>query len=140
MGISVKRTGKENIQNEMFSVFRIQVNANNCSRDLIQIALSAHVPIDEQNPHRIQESKCENCLLCRNLRLIFNQSSYLFHSYLCGYIYLKSLDLDSSRCLFIHVPPIDDEHTVDDIRDGVLTVIEECIYQLQTGCGCRAKQ
>lgn len=45
-------------------------------------------------------------------------------------MYLKSLDFDSGRCLFIHVPPICEEHTVDVIRDEILNVIKKCIEQL----------
>lgn len=61
---------------------------------------------------------------------------FYLDSYLCGYIYLKSLDYDSNRCLFIHVPPICEKHTIEGIRDGLLAVIRKCIEQLQTGCGC----
>lgn len=62
--------------------------------------------------------------------------SLLFYSYLCGYIYLKSLDIDSNRCLFIHVPPICEEYTVDTISDGILNVIKKCVEQLLTKCEC----
>lgn len=136
MGISVKRTGMESIWTKLISVFRIQVNANNYLRNLISIRLSCHVPTSEQNVHKILESKFVNRLLCWTIRALTNFSHF---SYLCGYIYLKSLDLDSSRCLFIHVPPIDEEHTVDATREGVLTVIKECIDQLQAKGGYKAK-
>lgn len=51
-------------------------------------------------------------------------------SYLCGYIYLKSLDADQTRSLFIHVPPPRDDLSVAKISDVILSVIKQCVKQL----------
>jgi len=51
-------------------------------------------------------------------------------SFLCGYIYLKSLDVDNERCLFIHVPRFSERFTSQTISDGILFVIEKCLKQL----------
>lgn len=55
--------------------------------------------------------------------------SYL-SSYLCGYIYLKSLDIDADRSVFIHVPRICEKFTAQTISDGILFVIKKCLKQL----------
>lgn len=50
--------------------------------------------------------------------------------YLCGYIYLKSLDVDPQRSLFIHVPPINKPYTIREMADAILKVVEHCVKDL----------
>ncbi|XP_059618011.1 pyroglutamyl-peptidase 1 [Phlebotomus argentipes] len=59
---------------------------------------------------------------------IFSGSTDVGH-YLCGYIYVKSLDFCPSRTLFIHVPKVEiiDPATV---QRGIVDVIQKCLEQI----------
>lgn len=50
--------------------------------------------------------------------------------YLCAYTYLKSLDMDCRRSLFIHVPKINQPFSSKETSDVICRVIVLCIEQL----------
>jgi pyroglutamyl-peptidase len=47
--------------------------------------------------------------------------------YLCGYVYIKSLDKNPERALFIHVPCIDQPFSSQETATGIFKVIEQCL-------------
>lgn len=59
------------------------------------------------------------------------ESSCDVGKYLCGYIYLKSLDINRQRSLFVHVPCINKPFTVQEMADGIFKIIELCVMDLE---------
>lgn len=51
-------------------------------------------------------------------------------SFLCCYIYLKSLQRNDERTLFVHVPNESDVYSADAVSQDILRIIEKCVQQL----------
>ncbi|XP_037933885.1 pyroglutamyl-peptidase 1-like [Teleopsis dalmanni] len=59
------------------------------------------------------------------------QSSRNPGNYLCGYIYLKSLDINRNRSLFVHVPQIDKPFSSQEVSDMIFNIVQECVRQIE---------
>ncbi|KAG4068541.1 hypothetical protein HA402_004882 [Bradysia odoriphaga] len=88
-------------------------NGSNC--DVLTTCLDVEKIVEEVNAVLPEQMLC---------------SSTKVGSYLCGYIYLNSLDRNCERTLFIHVPPVDKPYSSQQTSASILAVLEKCVEQL----------
>ncbi|XP_023164443.1 pyroglutamyl-peptidase 1 isoform X2 [Drosophila hydei] len=81
---------------------------------------------------RVVNSACKDCVATAEAdkTLGATMASKNVGSFLCGYIYLKSLDINCNRSLFVHVPPIDKPFSTSQTADILYRIIEQCIQQI----------
>lgn len=60
------------------------------------------------------------------------ESSCEVGRYLCAYIYLKSLDIDNKRSLFVHVPCLNKPFSAQEISTAIYKIVGECIIDLSS--------
>ncbi|EDW70559.1 pyroglutamyl-peptidase 1 [Drosophila virilis] len=77
---------------------------------------------------------CDECVApartVNNKALEATKASKNVGDFLCGYIYLRSLDVDSKRTLFVHVPPIDKPFSSAQTSEILSKIIMQCVEQL----------
>lgn len=52
--------------------------------------------------------------------------------YLCEYIYYKSLNIDSSKTLFVHVPSLNEPYTAEQLSESLHKIIMEALKQVNS--------
>lgn len=76
------------------------------------------------------ESACLDIFKCRKANLFVSSNSFL-----CGYVYLRSLDRNADRTLFVHVPKVNEPYSSAEISRAILRTIELCMDQInQRNC------
>lgn len=58
----------------------------------------------------------------------------ILHRYLCEYIYFKSLCINKHQTIFIHVPNLDQDHTVEKLAQSLKCVIAKLLNQVEKNC------
>uniref|UniRef100_A0A1B6MIU3 Pyroglutamyl-peptidase I n=1 Tax=Graphocephala atropunctata TaxID=36148 RepID=A0A1B6MIU3_9HEMI len=51
--------------------------------------------------------------------------------YLCEYIYYTSLSIDKSRSIFVHVPPLDEPYSAEQLAEGLAAIVRGLVRQLR---------
>lgn len=49
---------------------------------------------------------------------------------MCEYVYLKSVDRNPNRTLFIHVPDVNNPYSPDVTSQAILRIIDLCMEQI----------
>jgi hypothetical protein len=66
---------------------------------------------------------------------IKNSRFILLLRYLCEYIYYQSLFIDTKRTIFIHIPDLDNNFTIENLAETIQLIIYEalrCVDPLPT--------
>lgn len=58
----------------------------------------------------------------------------MFYRYLCEYIFYKSLSINPKRTLFVHVPPINQPYTVNELAEAISIIVKCALKQLDCTC------
>ncbi|CAH2009476.1 unnamed protein product [Acanthoscelides obtectus] len=102
---------------------------------------TGYVKCDAQgNTHCSGQSKCSNedCIytaidteaICEHLNNTGNVkfcTSCNAGRYLCEYIYYMSLSIDKRKCLFVHVPPINEPYSTEEMAKALEDLIKCCV-------------
>lgn len=54
----------------------------------------------------------------------------IYCRYLCEFTFYKSLQMDPSRTIFVHVPPLGKPYSAEEISSGLLDVIQCALMQI----------
>lgn len=55
---------------------------------------------------------------------------YILYRYLCEYIYFKSLRINKNHTIFIHVPNLDQDNTVEKLAETLKCIIKKLLEQI----------
>ncbi|EDV97739.1 pyroglutamyl-peptidase 1 [Drosophila grimshawi] len=101
---------------------------NNGKANVLRCGLNVDKIVEAVN------ATCEECVAparsTGDKSLSATKASKNVGGFLCGYIYLKSLDVDSKRTLFVHVPCIDKPFNTAQTAEIVYNIIEQCVQQI----------
>ncbi|KAJ8947890.1 hypothetical protein NQ318_010036 [Aromia moschata] len=50
--------------------------------------------------------------------------------YLCEFIFYTSLNIDSGRTLFVHVPPLGEPYSAEELAEGLMDIIKAALRQI----------
>ncbi|XP_018571007.1 pyroglutamyl-peptidase 1 [Anoplophora glabripennis] len=74
------------------------------------------------------EQICNSLNICQQTKAC---SSTNAGRYLCEFIYYTSLNINRNKSLFVHVPPLNEPYTAEQLAEGLLEIIRCVLEQLQ---------
>lgn len=113
---------------------RLDLKLNGKNKDILKTNINIDKIANELNNHIVSNENCGFNVSANNQDVTKFKKLYSCSSdvgtYLCGYIYLKSLDHSLDRSMFIHVPNIDEPFSSEQTKASILKVILKCLEDL----------
>ena len=78
---------------------------------------------------KILDQKCYPYYIFRRY-ILNNFNMFLFFRYLCDFSYFVSLNINRFKSAFVHVPPLDNPYSGQELADGLEQVILSMLKQI----------